>query len=146
MAEKPQSGTDIQPTDIVFDCPHCSKSLAIDYRGAGLSFPCTDCGTMVPVPIPEGMELNDIDSSEQDKELHLLNLRKSLAATETRVLQLEAEVRRLTAERDQFRKSRTNDVYQTGAMLEKIGVMQKAAKELSQAVENLSTMVQGEST
>lgn len=145
MAEKAQINAEIQPTDIVFDCPQCGKSLAIDYRGAGLTIPCTDCGAMVPVPIPEGMELSDIDSSEKDKELHLLNLRKSLATAEARVFQLEAEVQKLTAERDQLRKSKTNDVYQTGAMLEKLGVMQKASKDLAQALEIMSAMVQNES-
>ena len=27
-------GADIRDTDIVFDCPHCSKTLVIDYRTA----------------------------------------------------------------------------------------------------------------
>ena len=45
----------------MFDCPHCGKNLVIDYRGAGLQISCTDCGKDVLVPIPDGMELGDLD-------------------------------------------------------------------------------------
>ena len=52
---------EIRDTDIVFDCPHCGKNLVIDYRGAGLQINCSECGEPVLVPIPDGMELNDLD-------------------------------------------------------------------------------------
>ena len=54
-------GAEIRDTDIVFDCPHCSKTLVIDYRGAGLQISCAECGRDVLVPIPDGMELTDED-------------------------------------------------------------------------------------
>ena len=34
---------EIPETDIVFECPHCGKSLSIDPRGAGLVIRCTQC-------------------------------------------------------------------------------------------------------
>lgn len=40
----------ITENDIVFDCPHCGKSLAIDQRGAGLIVTCPDCQQPVQVP------------------------------------------------------------------------------------------------
>ena len=83
---------DIKESDIVFDCRFCGKSLAIDYRGAGLTIPCSDCGRDVEVPIPEGMELTDIDSTVEEQELRILNLRRSLAASESKAKTLEAEV------------------------------------------------------
>lgn len=95
MVDTPDEIGNIKETDIVFDCPHCGKSLAIDYRGAGLTIPCTDCGKEVEVPIPEGMELTDIDSSDEEQEVRILNLRRSLAAAEFRVEQLEAQVAEL---------------------------------------------------
>ena len=52
---------EIRDTDIVFDCPHCGKNLVIDYRGAGLQINCSECGESVLVPIPDGMELADLD-------------------------------------------------------------------------------------
>lgn len=47
--------------DIVFDCEHCGKSLVIDVRGAGLKIQCPECKGDISVPIPEGIELSDID-------------------------------------------------------------------------------------
>ena len=52
---------EIRDTDIQFDCPQCGKSLVIDYRGAGLEIACSQCGASVLVPIPDGMELTDLD-------------------------------------------------------------------------------------
>ena len=52
---------EIRDTDIVFDCPHCGKNLVIDYRGAGLEINCSECGKVVLVPIPDGMDLHDLD-------------------------------------------------------------------------------------
>jgi transcription elongation factor Elf1 len=98
MADTPNESADITETDIVFDCPHCSKSLVIDYRGAGLCIPCTDCGSEVEVPIPDGMELADMDRSDAEQEFLILNLRRSLAAAELRVSELEARIEELTAE------------------------------------------------
>lgn len=83
--EKTPETLEIKETDIVFDCPNCGKSLAIDYRGAGLTIPCTDCGKSVEVPIPEGMQLADIDSNVEEQGGLILNLRKSLAAAEYRI-------------------------------------------------------------
>ena len=52
---------EVRDTDIAFSCPSCGKNLVIDYRGAGLEIKCTQCGRDVLVPIPDGMELADLD-------------------------------------------------------------------------------------
>ena len=44
---------DIREGDILFNCPHCDKSMAIDPAGAGLEVPCASCGKPVQVPIPD---------------------------------------------------------------------------------------------
>ena len=44
---------DIREGDILFDCPHCGKSMAIEAAGAGLMVPCASCGQQVQVPIPD---------------------------------------------------------------------------------------------
>ena len=87
---------DIRDTDIVFDCPHCGKSLVIDYRGAGLQIDCSSCGQSVLVPIPDGMELTDLDldSGEILKQLFATrhNYQKAEAKVEalrTRLVQLQ---------------------------------------------------------
>lgn len=100
MVDFYRDSNEIKETDIIFDCPNCGKSLAIDYRGAGLTIPCTDCGQYVDVPIPEGMELTDIDGSDEEQEMRILNLRRSLGVAEARIAELEAKLAaRVAAER-----------------------------------------------
>ncbi len=36
--------------DILFECPHCGKSLVIDARGIGQVIVCPDCNKEVEVP------------------------------------------------------------------------------------------------
>ena len=45
--------TEVREGDILFDCPHCGKNLAIEAAGAGLMVPCVGCGKPVQVPIPD---------------------------------------------------------------------------------------------
>jgi len=54
LPKQPQgSVAEIEESDIIFDCPQCAKSLAIDERGSGLMITCPDCGTRIQVPYPE---------------------------------------------------------------------------------------------
>ena len=138
MSEMPQDGAEIKDTDIVFDCPHCGKSLAIDYRGAGLMIPCTDCGKNVQVPIPGGMEITDVDISDEEKEARIVNLRRSITASEMRIKQLEAEVEELTVRRDQLEKVRAENMFRFGTILEKTGSIQKSLEEIAVALHRIS--------
>ena len=128
----------IKDTDIVFDCPHCGKSLAIDYRGAGLSIPCSDCGKTVEVPIPEGMQITDIDSNEEEQEIRILNLRRSLTAADFRIRQLEAEIDEINERRESLEKTRRDNIYQFGQILEKVGVVEKLVKDITQTLDKVS--------
>ncbi len=42
--------SELQPGDIIFECPQCGKSLAIDVRGAGYIVRCPECQTEIQVP------------------------------------------------------------------------------------------------
>ena len=82
----------INDTDIVFDCPHCSKTLVIDYRGAGLQINCSECGKDVLVPIPDGMELTDLDMDPGEILKQLFATRRNYQKAETRVQGLKARL------------------------------------------------------
>ena len=144
MTDRPDDSTEIKETDIVFDCPHCSKSLAIDYRGAGLTIPCTDCGKNVQVPIPEGMEITDIDSSEEEQEVRILNLRRSLAAAEQKIEQLSSEVDEMTVRRETLEKVRTGHISRFGVVAEKVAAIQKAIEEIHKALNKISEVTREE--
>ena len=85
-------GAEIRDTDIVFDCPHCSKTLVIDYRGAGLQINCSECGKDVLVPIPAGMELTDLDMDPGEILKQLFATRRNYQKAETRVQGLKARL------------------------------------------------------
>ena len=83
---------DIRDTDIVFDCPHCGKSLVIDYRGAGLQINCSECGESVLVPIPDGMELTDLDLDPGEILKQLFATRRNYQKAEAKVESLKARL------------------------------------------------------
>ena len=83
---------EIRDTDIVFDCPHCGKNLVIDYRGAGLQINCSECGESVLVPIPDGMELNDLDLDPGEILKQLFATRRNYQKSELQVQQLKARL------------------------------------------------------
>lgn len=96
-------GADIGDTDIVFDCPHCGKNLVIDYRGAGLQIDCSECGKSVLVPIPEGMQLTDLDLDPGE-------ILKQLFATRRNYQKAELEIQSLKTRLAQIQE--TLDVMQ----------------------------------
>ncbi len=83
---------EILETDIVFDCPHCGKSLVIDYRGAGLQINCSECGETVLVPIPDGMELQDLDLDPGEILKQLFATRRNYQKAELKVQALKARL------------------------------------------------------
>jgi len=144
MTDRSDDSTEIKETDIVFDCPHCGKSLAIDYRGAGLTIPCTDCGKNVQVPIPEGMEITDIDSSEEEQEVRILNLRRSLAAAEQKIEHLSAEMEELTTRREMLERVRMNYISRSGVVMEKVASIQKSIEDIHKALNKISEVAREE--
>jgi len=144
MSDGADESAEIKETDIVFDCPHCGKSLAIDYRGAGLTIPCTDCGKPVQVPIPEGMEVTDLDSSDEEQEIRILNLRRALSAAEQKIQLLAAEIEELTNRRDALEKVRTQNIYKFGMILEKTGAIQKALEDCLKALQKIAEIAREE--
>ena len=73
-------------------CPHCGKNLVIDYRGAGLQINCSECGESVLVPIPDGMELNDLDLDPGEILKQLFATRRNYQKSELQVQQLKARL------------------------------------------------------
>ena len=136
--DKPAEPLEIKATDIIFNCPFCGKSLAIDYRGAGLTVPCSDCGKFVPVPIPQGMELADIDSTEEEQEIRVLNLRRSVSAAQSRIQELEDEVDGLRERRAALEKDRAERKMQFSGILSRIGVIQEGLRRVNEALEQVA--------
>lgn len=144
MAQSPDTDIEIKDTDIIFDCPHCAKSLAIDYRGAGLTIKCSDCGGDVQVPIPEGMEIDDLDRPLEDQELQIIQLRRSLQKAQDRIADLEEAVEDLMERRDSLERDRSAQTFTIGAVLEKVGVIETALRSVSKDLAAVSDLCRGE--
>lgn len=144
MVEVPELADEIKETDIVFECPHCRKSLAIDYRGAGLTITCSDCGNDIAVPIPEGMEIGDVDSSLEEQELRVIHLRRSLQYAQDRILGLENAVEDLLQRRDELERGQSQQRWQRASIDERLGLVESALQALTDAVRQLATQVRDE--
>ncbi len=79
--------TSIQLNDIVFDCPHCGKSLAIADAGAGMAITCPDCQNVIQVPYPDSMAAETAADASQMQLLHA-----QLSAAQNRVAELAADL------------------------------------------------------
>lgn len=93
---KSAGGTDVQPDDIVFECPKCAKSLAIDPRGAGLVIVCPDCQTQVQVPGLAEEELAEEERGGSEASVDLAErvrlLERFHAIDQERLQQISAEI------------------------------------------------------
>ncbi len=88
MNEQADISSEINPSDIIFECPECGKSLAIDERGAGYIITCPDCKSEIQVPGLEDIEQHsDIDGSESRVELS-----ETLRAFNERIQELQRVV------------------------------------------------------
>ncbi len=96
---------EIMPTDIVFDCPNCGHNLVVDYRAAGLQVPCTDCGAIIQVPIPESMHLEDLDCEPGELLQQLLQTRRLLVKAEAAAQSAGEKVVELTLQLEEYRKA-----------------------------------------
>ncbi len=86
---------EIRDSDIVFDCPQCGKNLVIDYRGAGLQINCTQCGANVLVPIPDGMQLTDLDLDPAEILQQLFATRRNYQKAELKIQSLKTRLNQL---------------------------------------------------
>mgnify|MGYP003309621225 CR=1 FL=1 len=89
------TSVEIRDTDIVFECPNCGKQLVIDYRGAGLQINCAKCATQVLVPIPDGMELKDLDLDSGEILKQLFATRRNYQKAELQIQSLKARLAQL---------------------------------------------------
>jgi len=82
---------EVREGDIVFECPKCGKSLAIEAAGAGMQVACTDCGANVIVPFP-GMEAEVFTPEEAERAIAEMDKALNASAEELSRLRKENEV------------------------------------------------------
>ena len=102
MPDPDNKPTELVNNDIVFECEYCSKSLAIDYHGAGLTIQCPDCGKDIQVPIPDGVDISDIDYDLDKLQAKEIEEPKELITDEESRKSAE-QINNMVTELDEFR-------------------------------------------
>ena len=100
----------VAPNDIVFDCPHCGKSLAIDRRGAGLMISCPECQQNVQVP---GIPLAERQANEEpsaEPTTDASDLSEALEASRAKVERLVASLEEVRERRRYLEKIRSDNM------------------------------------
>ncbi len=139
--EETESGEDIKPTDILFDCPHCGHNLAIDYRGAGLQIVCVECQHTVLVPIPEGMKIDDLDLSAGELLTQLFQTRRMLLKSEQRVAELEETLVSVKARRTELEKSRITTLHRCAELVGVCQLITKYQGEIAAALTRMQNVI-----
>ena len=141
MPKETADPNEIRDSDIVFNCPFCEKSLAIDCRGAGLTIACPDCGNKIEVPIPDNMEVSDIDSSDEDKAVRIIHMREVIAESQTRIMDLEAEVKDITSRRDALEAVRTENAIRFEVVQNEVEIIQRSLLRISEVLTSAAESV-----
>jgi transcription elongation factor Elf1 len=136
MATETQDPNEIRPTDIVFDCPFCGKSLAIDCRGAGLVVGCPDCGNKVQVPIPPGVDVSDFDATDEEQEVRIIHMREIIAASQQRIRELEEDLADLHTRRDSLEQGRAENALRFDAIAKEVEAVVRSLHRISEVLES----------
>jgi uncharacterized Zn finger protein (UPF0148 family) len=123
--------SEIAETDILFECPQCAKSLAIDWRGAGLMITCPDCGTRIQVPEPDedhvlsdaGLDNADVESRH---DVHIRNLTEALNHSREKIVQLMASLDETRKRRSSLEKMRVEQLVRMERVSAEMAVIQSA--------------------
>lgn len=92
---------EIPESDIQFDCPHCGKHLSIDPRGAGLVIVCPDCEKHVSVPIPDGLDIEDLDATPEELSFRLRTSKTTITKLQQQIFALQQQVEELQKFKEQ---------------------------------------------
>ena len=132
---------EIKDSDIIFECPFCSKSLAIDFRAAGLSIPFTDCGKLVVVPVPDGMELSDLDSTAEEQGAMVIHLRETLSDSQTRVRLLEVMVTELQKRRKQNEQREAELAQRAEQLSRDVEIISRSVDQINAALASMALAI-----
>ena len=135
---------EIGDNDIVFDCPHCGHGLVINYKGAGLIINCAECSMPVQVPIPDGMELTDLDQEPEELQSQIRNLRRALYRAEERGRELENVVNGLKERRTALEKERAAQMHRLAEVRSALEPVQRMNSDIAAACNRILDIIQAE--
>ena len=139
----PPDDTEVREGDILFECPYCAKSMAIETAGAGLMVPCANCGRPVQVPIPDSTTpdapvvegASPASRGEEDPQLLIRQLDSALAMANEQIDRLMGEKEALQERRAFLEQVRISNAERMDRITAELATVQKA---LARALEQLA--------
>jgi len=133
MAEVQPAGAEITESDVVFECPQCGKSLAIDRRGSGLTIACPGCQTVVRVPIPHDVKLQQAVQTLASLAGNgsVEELTDALKMSESKVMELATNLSELTAQRRELEKLRKEQAERVAKLRSEFTSIQESLDRIS---------------
>ena len=141
MSDKSKQATDaseIREGDILFDCPYCGKSMAIESAGSGLMVPCANCGRQVQVPIPDAGTPESPVASDPRPELNGEDSQATIRQLDAALAMANEQLDRLVAEKEALQERRAFLEQMRIANSERLG---QIAAELSAVQDGLDRAI-----
>jgi predicted RNA-binding Zn-ribbon protein involved in translation (DUF1610 family) len=144
VAEETSTPAEIGENDIIFECPHCAKSLAIDPRGSGLMITCPDCGARIQVPATDEaaaeneQEVNFPSELEQEEVTldRIRELRDAVTAYRTRIRQLTRAIEEMRKRRSYLERLRADHMQGFERIRDELAVIQGALDRMVTVLED----------
>jgi predicted nucleic acid-binding Zn-ribbon protein len=86
------------------------------------------------------MELEDIDSSDEQQEVRIMHLRKSLTDAQNRIIFLEEAIEELTSRREALEKGRSDSMYKLGQISENVDIIENSFKAALHAIKDVKAV------
>lgn len=134
-----ESSDQVTVDDIVFDCPHCGKSLAIDRRGAGLTIRCPDCLQYVQVP---GVSLAEREAEAGQSETQTANpaaFSEALGTSRKKIDQLLADLEEIRERRRYLEKVRSDNLARFDLIGKDLAIIQNAMDRIVTLLQDATT-------
>jgi septal ring factor EnvC (AmiA/AmiB activator) len=129
MNEQYTEKSEFTDDDIIFECPFCSKSMAIDKRGMGLTINCPQCSGMVRVPtISESTETGGQPFSVN---MPVEGLADALDESRYEIEALRSKIQELETLRSKFEQQSTEQENKLTALRREFGNIQSALDQVS---------------
>ncbi len=140
----PLDDAEVREGDILFECPYCAKSMAIETAGAGLMVPCANCGRSVQVPIPDAAtpeapigasSTPTYGGGEEDSRTVIRQLDSALTMANEQIDRLVSEKEALQERRAFLEQVRMSNAERLDRITAELSAVQKA---LARALEQLA--------
>lgn len=139
MEDTPQNTTNAAVNDIIFECPYCERSLAIDVRGAGLIITCPDCQKKVQVPgLPPETRLPAAPLASADPQERIRVLSEQMAISQAKVERLVASLEEVRERRRYLEKLRADNMARFEQIGKELVIVQNALDRIVGVIEDAS--------